>query len=224
MKEQALLERLQNLAVIPVIAIESVDSAIPLADALIEGGLPVAEITFRTPAAGEAMALISKERPELILGAGTVLTKDQLQRAQDSGARFGVAPGLNPEIVQAAEALNLPFIPGVVTPSEIERAIGLGVRTLKFFPAEASGGSVMIKNLSAPYAHLGIKFMPTGGVSMNNLEAYLQNPAVAMVGGSWIAKKDVIAAGNWDDIRDNCRRAVELVRGFRQADRNGTGN
>lgn len=124
-----MLEKLQDLTVIPVIAIESVDSAIPLADALIEGGLPVAEVTFRTPAAGEAMALISKQRPQLILGAGTVLTRDQLQRAKDSGARFGVAPGLNPEIVQAAGDMGLPFIPGVVTPSEIERAPAWGPRS-----------------------------------------------------------------------------------------------
>ena len=222
MEEQALLEKLQNLAVIPVIAIESLASALPLADALIEGGLPVAEITFRTPVAGEALALISRERPELILGAGTVLTMDQLERAKRSGARFGVSPGLNPKIVQAARAMDLPFIPGVVTPTEIERAIGLGARALKFFPAEASGGSVMIKALHAPYAHLGVKFMPTGGVTMKNLEAYLQNPAVMMVGGTWIAKKEAIAAGQWDHIRDNCLLAVELVRGLRQTGKDTT--
>jgi len=223
MEEQALLEKLQNLAVIPVIAIESLESALPLADALIEGGLPVAEITFRTPVAGEALALINQERPELILGAGTVLTMDQLERAKRSGARFGVSPGLNPEIVQAARAMDLPFIPGVVTPTEVERAITLGARTLKFFPAEASGGSAMIKALYAPYAHLGVRFMPTGGVTMKNLEAYLQNPAVMMVGGTWIAKKDAITAGQWDDIRDNCLRTVELVRGLRQTGKKATG-
>ncbi|NJN97590.1 MAG: bifunctional 4-hydroxy-2-oxoglutarate aldolase/2-dehydro-3-deoxy-phosphogluconate aldolase [Anaerolineales bacterium] len=211
METAGLFETLQEFGVIPVIAIDSPEGAVPLADALIEGGLPVAEITFRTAAAAEVIARIKKERPQLILGAGTVLTLDNLKLARDCGAEFGVAPGLNPEIVQAAQQFDLPFIPGVVTPSEIESAFKLGARFLKFFPAEASGGVSMIKALAAPYAHLGIKFMPTGGVSLANLKDYLALDTVAMVGGTWIASKDTIRAENWIEIRRNCQQACELV-------------
>lgn len=211
MDQQQLFETLGKYAVVPVIAIDSVESALPMADAMIEGGLPVAEITFRTAAAGEVIAKLKEQRPNLILGAGTILTLENLKMAKQAGAQFGVAPGLNPELVAEAKKLDLPFIPGTVTPSEIERAYSLGAKILKFFPAGASGGVAMLNALYAPYRHLGIKFMPTGGVKMNNLEQYLSSDAVAMVGGSWVAKKDVIAAGKWDQIRENCREICELV-------------
>jgi 2-dehydro-3-deoxyphosphogluconate aldolase/(4S)-4-hydroxy-2-oxoglutarate aldolase len=201
--------------VVPVIAIESVDSALPLADALAEGGLPVAEITFRTAAGGEVIARIAKERPNVILGAGTVLSLENLRAAKAAGARFGVAPGTNPDIVAEAARLGLPFIPGVVTPSDVERALALGAKIQKFFPAEASGGLNMIKALAAPYGHTGVKFMPTGGVTPANLEEYLKNEAVLCVGGTWIATKELISGKKWADIRDNCRKAMEIVRKVR---------
>ena len=206
---------LMKHVVVPVIAIDSVDAALPLADALIEGGLPVAEITFRTAAAAEVIAKIAKERPGLLLGAGTVLTAENLRRAKDTGARFGVAPGLNPDVVAEAGRLGLPFIPGVITPSEIEQALSLGVKLLKYFPAEAFGGLKVIKALSAPYAHAGVKFMPTGGVTAANLPDYLASDAVACVGGTWIASREAIAEKRWDQIRENCRAAVEIVRRVR---------
>jgi 2-dehydro-3-deoxyphosphogluconate aldolase/(4S)-4-hydroxy-2-oxoglutarate aldolase len=206
---------LMKHVVVPVIAIDSVDAALPLADALIEGGLPVAEITFRTAAAAEVIAKIAKERPGIVLGAGTVLTAENLRRAKDTGARFGVAPGLNPDVVAEAGRLGMPFIPGVITPSEIEQALSFGVKLLKYFPAEAFGGLKVIKALSAPYAHAGVKFMPTGGVTAANLPDYLASDVVACVGGTWIASREAIAEKKWDQIRENCRAAVEIVRRVR---------
>ena len=206
---------LMTHVVVPVIAIDSVDAALPLADALIEGGLPVAEITFRTAAAAEVIAKLARERPALVLGAGTVLTVENLRRARDAGARFGVAPGLNPDVLGEANRLGLPFMPGVITPSEIEQALALGVKLVKYFPAEAFGGLKVIKALSAPYAHTGMRFMPTGGVTAANLPDYLASDAVACVGGTWIASREAIAEKKWDQIRANCRTAVEIVRRVR---------
>jgi 2-dehydro-3-deoxyphosphogluconate aldolase/(4S)-4-hydroxy-2-oxoglutarate aldolase len=216
MKSIDVFATLARHVVIPVIAIDSADSAIPLADALIEGGLPVAEITFRTAAAAEVIAKIAKERPSVIIGAGTVLNAENLRRALDAGASFGVAPGLNPDVVAEAKRLGMPFIPGVITPSEIEQALGLGLKLLKFFPAEAFGGLKVIKALSAPYAHAGVKFMPTGGVTTANLPDYLASDAVACVGGTWIASREAIAEKKWDQIKENCRAAVELVKRLRK--------
>ncbi len=201
--------------VVPVIAIESPDLAIPLADALIEGGLPVAEITFRTAAAGEAIGILKKERPRLFLGAGTILSVENLVKAKEAGAMFGVSPGLNPEIARKAREIGFPFFPGVMTPSEVELGLSFGGDVLKFFPAGASGGTGMIKAVSAPYAHLGVRFIPTGGVSIKNLEEYLAMEQVIAVGGTWIAKKDAISAGKWDAIRDNAREAVRVVKKLR---------
>lgn len=211
MEETELFEALHHYGVIPVIAIESPDLAIPLADALIAGGLPVAEITFRTAAAGEVIATLRRARPEMIVGAGTVLTLENIRLAKECGAQFGVAPGLNPEIVEEARRLNLPFIPGVLTPSEIEHALGLGAKVLKFFPAEESGGPAMIQALAGPYRHTGVKFMPTGGIHINNLESYLKLDIVLMVGGTWLARKETIAAQEWDAIQANCRQVREIV-------------
>lgn len=211
MTEQELFETLYEYSVIPVIAIADADLALPLADALIKGELPVAEITFRTKAAGEVIATLKEERPDLILGAGTILSVENLRLAKEHGAQFGVAPGLNPEIVEEARRLGLPFAPGVATPTEIERAIGLGANVLKFFPAEVSGGVGMLRALAGPYAHLGVRFIPTGGVNSSNLEGYLSLDAVLAVGGSWVARKNAIAAQRWDEITENCRQVRELV-------------
>jgi len=205
------LDKIAEVGIVPVVAIDSIDAAMPLADALIAGGLPVAEITFRTAAAAEVIALLSKERPELLLGAGTVLTEENLLAARDCGASFAVAPGLNPQIVKRAAEIGLPFVPGVATPSDIETALSLGCTQLKFFPAGMLGGLAMIKALAGPYGHTGVRFMPTGGVTPDNLEEYLSSPAVAAVGGTWLAKRDDLRAGRWDEIRRRCQAAVEVA-------------
>ena len=205
------LDRIAGFGVVPVIAIDSAAHALPLADALLAGGLPVVEITFRTSAAAEVIRILAKERPALIVGAGTVLSPETAQIAFDAGARFAVAPGLNPRVVQAALELGLPFVPGVANPSDIEAGLELGCRLLKFFPAEALGGTHMLSALSAPYAHTGVRFMPTGGASPSNLAAYLKIDTVAAVGGTWIAKKEDLADGRWDAIIQRCREATALV-------------
>jgi 2-dehydro-3-deoxyphosphogluconate aldolase/(4S)-4-hydroxy-2-oxoglutarate aldolase len=211
MKAESILERVAHYGVVPVITIDNIQAALPLANALLQGGLPVIEITFRTAAAAEVIRKLAHECPSLVVGAGTVLTQANLQAAKDSGAAFAVAPGLNPEIVKQARALGLPFVPGVATPTDIEAGLTLGCKLLKFFPAEALGGAPMIEALSAPYQHTGLRFMPTGGVNPGNLETYLKLQTVAAAGGTWIAKKEDLARGNWDDIRNRCRTALETV-------------
>lgn len=206
MAYEELYKKLENFRVIPVLAVEHADAALPLADALIAGGLPVAEITFRTKAAADVIATLSKKRPELLIGAGTVLDVEHLMQAKDCGATFAVAPGFNPQIVAEALKLDLPFSPGIMTPSDIEGALSFGVTVLKFFPAEAAGGLNLLKSLAAPYAHTGIKFMPTGGINQHNFREYLALDSVLAVGGTWVARKNDIAAGNWEKITEICRK------------------
>lgn len=210
------LDRVASCGIVPVIAIESVEAALPLADALLEGGLPLIEITFRTAAAGEVIRKLAQKRPELLVGAGTVLTAANLESARDNGAAFAVAPGLNGRIVEQAQRLGLPFVPGVATPTDLETAMALGCKLLKFFPAEALGGTAMLEALSAPYKHTGVRFVPTGGVSPANLVAYLKLDTVAAVGGTWLARKEDLAEGKWAEIRQRCRVALELVRDARR--------
>lgn len=204
--------RIGAFRVVPVIAIENVELALPLADALLEGGLPIAEITFRTAAAAKVIERIASQRPAMLVGAGTVLTTDNVRRAKESGATFGVAPGLNPEVVREALKIGLTFAPGVMTPSDIEGALSLGVTVMKFFPAGAAGGVNMLRSISAPYAHRGVKFLPTGGVSQGNLKEYLDLETVLAVGGTWIGTREDIAARRWDAIREKCRQALATAR------------
>ena len=211
--------RVSELGVVPVIAIDSVEHALPLADALLAGGLPLVEVTFRTKAAAEVISLLSKERPDLMVGAGTVLTPETVQTAVDAGARFAVAPGLNPRVVAAASARGLPFMPGIANPTDIEAALELGCRLLKFFPAEALGGTKLLSAFSAPYKHTGVRFMPTGGASPANLGAYLAIDTVVAVGGTWIAKKEDMAEGKWDEITQRCREARAIVDAIRNGKR-----
>jgi len=189
---------------------------LPLADALLAGGLPVAEITFRTAAAAAVIEELASKRPDLLVGAGTVLTDENLRAAIDCGARFGVAPGLNPEIVAMADDAKWPFVPGVATPSDVECGLSMGCRFLKFFPAGALGGITMVKALAGPYKHTGVRFVPTGGVNADNLESYLKVDVVAAAGGTWIAKREDLAEGAWDKITARCEavgRTVSLARG-----------
>jgi 2-dehydro-3-deoxyphosphogluconate aldolase/(4S)-4-hydroxy-2-oxoglutarate aldolase len=211
MSHESVLDRVAKIGLVPVITIEQVDDALPLADALLAGGLPVAEITFRTAAAADVIRVLARERPQLIVGAGTVLTLANLEAAKASGAMFGVAPGLNPQIVDGARRLGLPFVPGIATPSEIEMAMSLGCKLLKFFPAEALGGVAMIDALAAPFKHTGIRFAPSGGVTTGNLETYLKHWSVAAAGGTWIAKPEDLAAGNWKEIQARCKAVLEII-------------
>ena len=199
------------LGVVPVVAIDDAAAALPLADALIAGGLGIAEITFRTAAAAEVIRTLNAERPDLLVGTGTILNVEDLRRAHECGAAFGVAPGFNPKVVAEADKLGFPFAPGVMTPSDVEGALGMGLDVLKFFPAEAAGGLKLLKSLAAPYGHLGVKFIPTGGINVSNASAYLESPVVLAVGGSWVARRSDIAEGNWDTIEANARAVVEMV-------------
>lgn len=210
-------ETIAAVGVVPVIAIESAADAVPLADALLEGGLPIAEITFRTAAAAEVMAALSEARPELVVGAGTVLDTASLQAAVTSGARFGLAPGYDPQIVGAAAAAGLPFAPGVMTPSDLSLATAQGVRVAKFFPAGTIGGPKALASIAAPFAHLGVRFIPTGGVTPDNMTDWLALKAVVAVGGTWIASTADIREGRFADITRNARAAVEKARALLEA-------
>jgi 2-dehydro-3-deoxyphosphogluconate aldolase/(4S)-4-hydroxy-2-oxoglutarate aldolase len=207
--DQPVVARLRALRVVPVIVIEDPAHAAPLAAALADGGLPCAEITFRTPRAVEALRRIASERPEFLVGAGTVLTRDQADRARDVGAQFAVAPGMNPRIVEHCERIGLPMYPGVSTPTDIETALGLGLRLVKFFPAEAMGGAPFLKAVAAPYAEM--EFMPTGGITRDTLGAYLGTRRVVACGGSWIAPAEWIASGSFDRIRNEAAGVIELL-------------
>lgn len=194
--------------IVPVAVIERVEYAVPLAGALREGGLNVIEVTLRTEAAFDAVAAIRSAFPDMAVGVGTVIEPGQVERARRMGVAFGVAPGLNEAVIRAAQAAGLPFIPGVMTPSEVERALGLGLRLLKFFPAEASGGVKMLEALAGPYTHTGVRFIPLGGINLANLRAYLALPVVAAIGGSWFVNKKQIAAGDWAGIARQTREAL----------------
>lgn len=194
--------------VVPVAVIERVADAVPLAGALREGGINAIEVTLRTEAAFDAVEAIRAAFPDMAVGVGTVLEPAQVERARRAGAAFGVAPGLNEDVLRAARAAELPFIPGVLTPSEVERALFFGLRLLKFFPAEAAGGVRMLEALAGPYAHTGVKFIPLGGIHLANMPAYLSLPVVAAVGGTWFVNKKQIAAGDWSGIARQTREAV----------------
>jgi 2-dehydro-3-deoxyphosphogluconate aldolase/(4S)-4-hydroxy-2-oxoglutarate aldolase len=196
--------------VIPVLTVERVADAVPLARALVRGGLPVLEVTFRTPAALEALAAMAREVPEAVIGAGTVLTEAQLQQAIGAGAHFGVSPGCTAALAQAVRASGLPFLPGVQTVSEALTLGEQGFRLLKLFPADAAGGVAWLKSVSAPLA--GLKFCPTGGIGQETAPAYLALPNVACVGGSWVAPRDAVAAGDWARIERLAAAAAALKR------------
>ena len=203
-----MIDRILAKRIVPVVVLDHVESAEPLAEALLEGGLDIMEITFRTAAAEASIERIAARYPEILLGAGTLLDKEQVKRAKNAGAVFGLAPGFNPEIVAAANEAGLQFSPGVMTPSEVEGALALGCRLLKFFPAEVAGGVNMLKALAGPYSHTGVRFIPTGGVSMGNLAAYLQLPVVAAIGGSWMVDKQLVNDGKWAEITRITREAI----------------
>ena len=205
------VSRLRDVRIVPVITIDDPANAIPLARALAAGRLPCAEITFRTTAAAESIKRISAEVPELFVGAGTVLTPSQAAAAREAGARFIVAPGFGPRVVEHCQTHGIPVFPGVATPTEIEAALEMGLRTLKFFPAEPMGGLAYLRAIAAPY--VDVSFMPTGGINAANIASYLAFSRVVACGGSWMAPADWIAAGQFDRIREESRRAVDAAHG-----------
>lgn len=213
----SIFTKLSQYGVVPVIALDDAAAALPLADALIAGGLPVAEITFRTAAARETIAAMAKARPEMLVGAGTVLTNEQADQAQAAGAQFALSPGLDADVLAHAAKKGLPFAPGIMTPTDLQAALKAGCQMVKFFPAMPAGGPNMLKNIAAPYAHTGIGFNPTGGVTLDNLGDWLALPEVRAVGGTWIATRADIAAGNWAKITENARAAVKRVAELRAA-------
>ena len=207
------VEKLNEIKIVPVLVLNDLDSGLKMCEILVECGLPAAEITFRTQAAESIIKAASDRFPELYLGAGTILNTADLDRAFNAGAKFAVAPGFNPTVVKAAVEKGYAFAPGICTPSELEQAHELGCKFLKFVPAEAAGGVPMLKSLIAPYKHLGVRFMPTGGVSTANVTDYISIKEVVAVGGTWLGKADDIAAGNWDKIREVVKAAVALKEG-----------
>ena len=208
-----LFKKVESLGVVPVVVLNDAKDAMPLAKALCEGGLPCAEVTFRTEAAEESIRIMAKEFPEMLLGAGTVLTIDQVDRAVAAGAKFIVSPGFDPEIVDYCIEKKIPVFPGCITPSEVAQAVKRGLEVVKFFPAEQFGGVATIKALAAPYTN--VRFMPTGGVSAKNLADYLGFKKIVACGGSWMVKGDLIAAGEFDKIREMTAEAVTLVKEIR---------
>ncbi|OOF79858.1 2-dehydro-3-deoxyphosphogluconate aldolase [Rodentibacter caecimuris] len=205
-----IIEKLRQFKVVPVIALDNAEDVLPLADSLAKNGLPVAEITFRSEAAAEAIRLLRATRPDFLIAAGTVLTADQVVLAKNSGADFVVTPGFNPKIVKLCQDLDFPITPGVNNPMSIEAALELGISAVKFFPAEASGGIKMIKALLGPYGQLQI--MPTGGIGLHNIKDYLAIPNVAACGGSWFVEKQLICSQNWDEIGRLVKEVVDFTR------------
>lgn len=206
---EQLIETLKNLKIVPVIAIKDVHSILPLGEALVKNGLPVAEVTFRSAAAADAIKALRDKQPEILIGAGTVLNRQQVIEAKNAGADFIVSPGFNPNTVEACFEFDLPIIPGANNPTAIEMALELGITVLKFFPAEASGGVKMINALLAPYQQ--ISFMPTGGINAENIHQYLAIPRVIACGGSWMVDPKLIAAENWQEIGRLTQLAVNSV-------------
>lgn len=207
-----LIKKLKSLGIIPVISIDDSRDSIPLAEALIEGGLPCAEITFRTEAAKDSISMITKQMPSLLVGAGTILNIEQVKIAFDAGAKFIVSPGINLKVVKYCTENNIPIIPGIATPTELELAIELGLDTVKFFPAEGNGGLEYLKAISAPYNKM--KFIPTGGITEKNLLTYLAFDKVTACGGSWMVKKEMISNKLFDEIKMKTKEAVQLMLGF----------
>ena len=208
-----ILEKIKKVGIVPVVVLEDAKDAAPLANALIEGGLPCAEVTFRTACAEECIKIMAAQYPEMLLGAGTVLTIDQVDRAVAAGAKFIVSPGFDPEIVDYCLSKNILVLPGCITPSEVAQAVKRGLKIVKFFPAEQFGGLGTLKALAAPY--VGLQFMPTGGVGPKNVRDYLGYNRIVACGGSWMVKGDLVKAGDFDKIVELTKEAADIVKEIR---------
>lgn len=212
---KTLEEQFYDYAVVPVVVLDDAEDAAPLAEALVKGGLPCAEVTFRTEAAEESIRIMSEKYPEMLVGAGTVLTTEQVDRAVAAGAKFIVSPGFDPEIVDYCMEKNIPVFPGCVSPSEVAQAVKRGLKVVKFFPAEQAGGLAMLKAMAAPYTML--KFMPTGGINTKNLKEYLGFSKILCCGGSWMVKGDMIKNKEFDKITEMTKEAVGLAAAARRS-------
>jgi 2-dehydro-3-deoxyphosphogluconate aldolase/(4S)-4-hydroxy-2-oxoglutarate aldolase len=208
----SLQTRLHRSGVVAVLIIEDADDAVPLVRALFQGGVDAIELTLRTPTALESLARIRREVPEILLGAGTILSPRQAAEALEAGADFGVAPGLNPRVVDEANRIGLPFAPGVCTPTDIELAVEKGCHALKLFPSEQSGGLPYLRAVAAPFAHLGVRFIPLGGITPGNAPVYLREPSVLALGGSWLAPRDLIKEKAWPSLTALASEASAIVR------------
>jgi len=208
----ALMERMRRTGVVAVITLDDTEAALPLAEALLAGGVDCIELTLRTPAALEAVRRIRAGAPRMLVGVGTILAPSQVTEVVAAGGAFGVAPGMNPRVVAAAQAAGLPFAPGVCTPSDIEKALEFGCRLLKFFPSESCGGLAYLRNMAAPYAHLNLRYVPLGGVGAANAETYLRDPLIHALGGSWIAPRDAINRRDWTAITKNAAEVSAIVK------------
>ncbi len=211
-----LSQRIEQSGIVAVLIIDRVEDAVPLARALLEGGISAMELTLRTPVAVDALKAIRRDVPEMLAGVGTILTVDQVREVSDAGAAFGVAPGFNPRVAAAAREAELSFAPGILTPTDIEAALEHGCRLLKFFPAEPSGGLAYLKAMAAPYAHLGLRFIPLGGLNAKNMASYLADPQIAALGGSWLAPREAIQAGDWAKITGLASEAAVIIQSVRQ--------
>lgn len=209
---QTLADKISAAGVVAVLVIDDASDAVPLARALLAGGIEVMELTLRTPAALDALRAIRREVPEITAGIDTILTVDQLQAAREAGAAFGVSPGCNPRLLAAACEAGFSFGPGIATPSDIEAALEHGAKMLKFFPAEQLGGLPYLRAMAAPYAHLGLQYIPLGGLTAANAGSYLSDPLIAAIGGSWIAPREAIKARDWNTIETNARAARDIAR------------
>ena len=212
------LDRIEQCGVIAVLIVDDVQDAVPVAKALLAGGIGAMELTLRTPAAIESLVRIQRKVPEMLAGVGTIVTAEQVEAVVKAGASFGVGPGLNVDVVLKAQELGLPFAPGIATPSELEKAVSLGCKEVKFFPGEAMGGLKYLKSFSAPYRHLGIRYIPLGGLNAGNMADYLQEPSVLALGGSWIAKRELIQQQDWQSITTNAAEARKLADQSRKGD------
>ena len=207
-----LIQKLSTQGIIAVLVIEDIKQTLPLVKALCDGGVKAVELTLRTPVALEAAKLIKEQMPEVLLGIGTVLTPSQVEQIAAIGVDFGVAPGCNSRVIDAAAKCGLPFAPGVATPTDMEIALENGCKVMKFFPAEPMGGLKYLDSAAMPYRHLGVSFIPLGGLCAENMGIYLGSPLITAIGGSWIAKSDVIRAGHWEKITANAKEAMEIVK------------
>jgi 2-dehydro-3-deoxyphosphogluconate aldolase/(4S)-4-hydroxy-2-oxoglutarate aldolase len=202
-------DKIAGIGMVPVVKLEKAEFAVPLARALEQGGIPVAEITFRSSAAGEGLSRIAREMPDLLLGAGTLRSREQLDQAREAGAAFGVTPGINREVIERALELGFPLFPGIQTPSELEEVLAYGYETVKFFPAESAGGVKALKAFAGPYSE--VRFIPTGGINEDNMEAYLEMKNVIAVGGSWLVKPVFMEEGKWDRIERLAAEARRII-------------
>ena len=208
---QHIIDAIEEKGIIAVLEIERESDAIPVAGALLEGGVSAIEITLRTPAAEPSIAIIADKFPEMVIGIGTIIESGQAARMKrHKGVSFGVSPGINPAIVNEALFCGLPFAPGIATPSELEQALSLGCKVVKFFPAGSMGGVSFLKSMDAPYKHLGVRYIPLGGISQNNLADYAKTNQILAIGGSWIASKELIKSANWSEITRGAKAAKEL--------------